>query len=93
MVLSEEILNATEYLSIIADKLHLYMSSVFPTANGMFQQDNDLCHKARIVLELIQNHDAEFHLMFCPSNSADLNTSEFPDLCLNICDRQSSKGL
>ncbi|KFM59996.1 hypothetical protein X975_01286, partial [Stegodyphus mimosarum] len=34
-------------LNIIADQLHPYMSSGFPTGNRIFQQDNALGHKAR----------------------------------------------
>ena len=63
MVVVEQTLNAKEYLNIIADQLHSYMASVFPTGNGMFQQDNAPRHKAQIVLEWFQEHDAEFQLM------------------------------
>ena len=59
----EQTLYATEYLKIIVGQLHLYSLSVFPTGNGMFQEDNVSCHKARIVLEWFQEHDAEFQLM------------------------------
>ncbi|GFT05987.1 transposase domain containing protein [Trichonephila clavipes] len=40
-------------------------------SNGIFQQDNAPCHKAKIVLEWFQEHDAEFQLM-----SPDLNQIE-----------------
>ena len=51
VVVVEQTSKANEYLNIIADQLHPCMASVFPSGNGMFQQDNVLCHKARIVLE------------------------------------------
>ncbi|GFW00868.1 transposase domain containing protein [Trichonephila clavipes] len=66
-------MNATEYLNILADQLHPYMASVSPAGNGMFQQDNASCHKAIIVLEWFQEHDAEFQLMSWSLNSPDLN--------------------
>ncbi|GFX90901.1 transposable element Tc1 transposase [Trichonephila clavipes] len=66
-------MNATRYLNILADQLHPYMASVFPAGNGMIQQDNAPCHKAKIVLEWFQEHDAEFQLMSWSPNSPDLN--------------------
>ncbi|GFW24425.1 transposase domain containing protein [Trichonephila clavipes] len=69
-------MNATGYLNIIVDQLHPYVTSVFPAGNGMFQQDNALCHKAKIVLDWFQEHDAEFQLMSWPPNSLDLNQIE-----------------
>ncbi|GFV52135.1 transposase domain containing protein [Trichonephila clavipes] len=49
VVVVEQTMNATGYLNIIADQLHPYMTSVSPAGNGMFQQDNAPCHKAKIV--------------------------------------------
>ncbi|GFV82791.1 transposase domain containing protein [Trichonephila clavipes] len=69
-------MNATGYLTIIADQFHPYMASVFPDGNGMVQQDNALCHKAKIVLQWFHEHDAEFQLMSWPPNSLDLNQIE-----------------
>ncbi|GFX31147.1 transposable element Tcb2 transposase [Trichonephila clavipes] len=69
-------MNATEYLNIIADQLHPYMASVSPAGNGMFQQDNAPCHKAKIVLECFQEHDVEFQLTSWPAYSPDLNQIE-----------------
>ncbi|GFT49429.1 transposase domain containing protein [Nephila pilipes] len=42
----------------------------------MFQQNNALCPKAKIVLEWFQEHGAEFQLMSWPPNSPDLNPIE-----------------
>ncbi|GFW71536.1 transposase domain containing protein [Trichonephila clavipes] len=69
-------MNTTGYLSIIADQLHSYMASVSPAGNGMLQQDNVPCHKAKIVLEWFQEHDAEFQLMSWPPKSPYLNQIE-----------------
>ncbi|GBM75942.1 hypothetical protein AVEN_125348-1 [Araneus ventricosus] len=52
------------------------MVFVFPTGNGIFQQDNTPCHKAWIVLEWFEEHTDEFHLMSWPPNSPDLNLME-----------------
>ncbi|GBM32927.1 hypothetical protein AVEN_13295-1 [Araneus ventricosus] len=51
VVVVEQTMKAVNYLNIIADQLHPYMAFVFPTGNGIFQQDNVPCHKASIVLE------------------------------------------
>ncbi|GFU71880.1 transposase domain containing protein [Trichonephila clavipes] len=73
MVVVEPTMNATGYLNIIAYQLHPYMASDSPVGNEMFQQDNASCHKAKIVLEWFQEHDAEFQLMSWTPNSPDLN--------------------
>ncbi|GBL74166.1 Transposable element Tc1 transposase [Araneus ventricosus] len=76
VVVVEQTMKAANYLNIIADQLHPYMSFVFPTGNGIFQQDNAPCHKALIVLEWFEEHTDEFHLMFWPPNSSDLKPME-----------------
>ncbi|GBM21711.1 hypothetical protein AVEN_118252-1 [Araneus ventricosus] len=63
VVVAEQTMKAANYLNIIADQLHPYMAFVFPTRNGIFQQDNAPCHKARIVLKWFEEHTDEFHLM------------------------------
>ncbi|GBN66923.1 hypothetical protein AVEN_67927-1 [Araneus ventricosus] len=52
------------------------MAFLFPTGNGVIQQDNAPCHKARIVLECFEEHTYEFHLMSWPPNWPDLNPME-----------------
>ncbi|GBL94520.1 Transposable element Tc1 transposase [Araneus ventricosus] len=76
VVVVEHTMKGANYLNIIADQLHPYMAFVFPTGNGIFQQDNAPCHKARIVLEWFEKHTDEFHLMSWPPNSPDLNPME-----------------
>ncbi|GBO32268.1 hypothetical protein AVEN_135357-1 [Araneus ventricosus] len=76
VVVVEQTMKATNYLNIIAYQLHPYMAFVFPTGNGIFQQDNAPCDKARIVLEWFEVHTDEFHLMSWPPNSPDLNPME-----------------
>ena len=72
----KQTLNTTDNLKIIVDQLHPYISSNFLIGNGMTQQDNALCHKARTVFEWFQEHDAEFQLMPWLPNSPDLNPME-----------------
>ncbi|GBL70880.1 hypothetical protein AVEN_73726-1 [Araneus ventricosus] len=52
------------------------MAFVFSTGNGICQQDNAPCHKARIVLEWFEEHTDEFHLKSWLPNSPDLNPME-----------------
>ncbi|GBN39680.1 Transposable element Tc1 transposase [Araneus ventricosus] len=76
VVVVQQTMKAENYLNIITDQLHPYMALVFPNGNGIFQQDNAPCHKVRIVLEWFEEHTDEFHLMFWPPNSPDLNPME-----------------
>ncbi|GFX01088.1 DDE_3 domain-containing protein [Trichonephila clavipes] len=48
----------------------------FPTGNGIFQQGNVPCQKARNVLEGFEEYKDEFLLIYWPPNSADLNLME-----------------
>ncbi len=45
----EHSLNATAYRSTVADHVHLFMTTVYPSSNDYFQQDNAPCHKAQII--------------------------------------------
>ncbi|GBM24318.1 Transposable element Tc1 transposase [Araneus ventricosus] len=76
VVVVEQTMKAANYLNITAYQLYPYMAFVFPTGNGIFQQDNAPCHKARIVLEWLEKHTDEFPLMLWPPNSPDLNPME-----------------
>uniref|UniRef100_A0AAY5KR02 Tc3 transposase DNA binding domain-containing protein n=1 Tax=Esox lucius TaxID=8010 RepID=A0AAY5KR02_ESOLU len=42
----EHRLNATVYLSIVSDHVHPFMTTMYPSSDGYFQQDNAPCHKA-----------------------------------------------
>ncbi len=59
----EHSLNTTAYLSIVADHVHLFMTTVYPSSDGYFQQDNASCHKAQIISYWILEHDNEFTLL------------------------------
>ena len=66
-------LTLTTYLSIVADHIHPFMKTVFPDGCGLFQQDNALCHKAKIVHEQFEEHNNKFEGLTWPPNSPDLN--------------------
>ncbi len=44
LVPTEHRLNATAYLSIVADHVHPFMTTVCPSSDGYLQQDNAQCH-------------------------------------------------
>ncbi len=72
----EHHLNPTAYLSIVADHVHLFMTTVYPSSGGYFQQDNAPCHKAQIISDWFLEHDNEFTLLKWPPQSPDLNPIE-----------------
>ncbi len=53
-------LNATAYLSIVADHVHPFMTTLYPSFDGYFKQDNAPCHKAQIISDWFLEHDNEF---------------------------------
>ncbi len=69
----EHRLKATAFLSIVADHVHPFLTTVHPSSDGYFQQDNAPCHKAQIILDWFLEHDNEFTLLKCPPQSPDLN--------------------
>ncbi len=72
----EHRLNATTYLSIVVDHVHPFMTTVYPSSDGYFQQDNASCHKAQIISDWFLEHDNEFTLLKWPPQSPDLNPIE-----------------
>ncbi len=62
----EHHLNATVYLSIVADHVHPFMTTVYPSSDGYFQQDNAPCHKAQFISDWFLEHDNEFTLLKWP---------------------------
>ncbi len=67
-------LNTTAYLSIVADHIHPFMTTVYPSSDDYFQQDNAPCHKAQIISDWFFEHENEFTLLKWPPQSSDLNT-------------------
>ncbi len=72
----EHRLNTTAYLSIVADHVHPFMTTVYPSSDGYFQQDNASCHKAQIISDWFLEYDNEFTLLKWPPQSPDLNPIE-----------------
>ncbi len=72
----EHRLNATAYPSIVADHVHPFMTTVYPSSDGYFQQDNAQYHKAQIISDWFLEHDNEFTLLKWPPQSPDLNPIE-----------------
>ncbi len=60
----EHRLNATTaYLNIVADHVHPFMTTVYPSSDGYFQQDNAPCHKDQIISDWFLEHGNEFTLL------------------------------
>ncbi len=72
----EHCLNATVYPSIVADRVHAFMTTVYPSSDDYLQQDNAACHKAQIISDWFLEHDNEFTLLKWPPQSPDLNPIE-----------------
>ncbi len=47
LVPAEHCLNTAAYRSIVADHVHPFITTVYPSSDGYFQQDNAPCHKAQ----------------------------------------------
>ncbi len=62
----EHCLKCTAYLSIVADHVHPFMTTVYPSSDGYFQRDNAPCHKAQIISDWFLEHDNEFTLLKWP---------------------------
>ncbi len=69
----EHCLNPTAYLSIVTDHVHPFMTTMYPSSEGHFQQANTPCHKAQIISGWFLEHDNEFTLLKWPPQSPDLN--------------------
>ncbi len=76
LVPNEHRLNTTAYLSIVAEHVHPFMITVYPSSDGYFKQDNTPWHKAQIILDWFLEHDNEFTLLKWPPQSPDLNPIE-----------------
>ncbi len=76
LVQIEHCLCTTAYPSIVADHVHPFMTTVHPSSDGYFLQDNAPCHKAQIISDWFHEHGNEFTLLKWPPQSPDLNPIE-----------------
>jgi len=72
----EHCLKATACLSIVADHVHPFMTTVYSFAYGYFQQDNAAYHKAQIISNCFLEHDNKCTILKCHPQSPDLNPVE-----------------
>ncbi len=63
LVAIENCLNVTAYPSIFAYHVHPFMTTVYPSSDGYFQQDYAPCQKAQIMSDWFIEHDSEFTLL------------------------------
>ncbi len=52
------------------------MTTVHPSSDGYFHQDNAPYYKAQIISDWFLEHDNEFTLIKCPPQSPDINPIE-----------------
>ncbi len=71
----EHRLNATVYLNIVAAHAHPFMTTVYSSSDGYFQQDNAPYYKAQIISDWFLEHN-EFTLLKWPPESPDINPIE-----------------
>ncbi len=69
-------LNTTVYLSIVAYHVHPFMTTVYPSSDGYFQQDNAPCHKTQIISDWFLEHNNKFILLKWPPKSPDFSPIE-----------------
>ncbi len=75
LVTIEHHLNATAYLSIVADHVHPFMTTVYPSSDATSSRIMHR-HKAQIISDWFLEHDNEFTLLKWPPQSPDLNPIE-----------------
>ncbi len=71
----EHRLNTTAYLSIVADHVHPFITTVYPSSDATSSRIMHR-HKAQIIPEWFLEHDNEFTLLKWPPQSPDLNPIE-----------------
>ncbi len=63
----EHCLNATASLNIVADHVHPFMTTVYPSSDDHFQQDNAPCHKDQIISDWFLEHDGDMMVATLPN--------------------------
>ncbi|KAJ8886473.1 hypothetical protein PR048_012684 [Dryococelus australis] len=72
----EDTLDRFGYESILGDHVYLYMMTVFPREDGIFQHGNAPCHSAKSVRTFLEEKDHDFKILPWPTNSPDLKPIE-----------------
>ena len=70
----EKMMNATNYAAVLETKLLASAQSLFPDEYWIFQDDNALCHRAKLVKRWMQSHRVA--QMNWPAQSPGLNPIE-----------------
>lgn len=52
----------TAYLIIAAEQAHPFTETVFPNGGGFCQQDNAICHAAKMSQKRFEGHNNEFKM-------------------------------
>lgn len=87
-------LSITANLSIVADCVHIFMTTESPFSNGCFKQNNTPGHKVHIVSSRFLEHVSQFAVLKWPSQSLDFNPIEHlwylaeREICIWLCSRQ-----
>uniref|UniRef100_A0A3Q2D6V6 Tc1-like transposase DDE domain-containing protein n=1 Tax=Cyprinodon variegatus TaxID=28743 RepID=A0A3Q2D6V6_CYPVA len=76
LVSIDDSLNAADYLRLVADHVLPFMTTVYPSADGCFQQGNAPFHKDEVVSSWFQEHKNQFSVLHWPPQSPDLNPIE-----------------
>ncbi len=76
LVSTEHRLNTTFYLSIVADHVHPFMTTVYHLLMTTSSRIMHICHKAQIISDWFLEHENEFTLLKWPPQSPDLNPIE-----------------
>ena len=75
LVPTEQRLNSTAYLSIVTDYVCPFMTTVDPSTEGFFHQDNASCHRAQTISNWFLENDNTFTVLQWPPQSPDLNST------------------
>lgn len=66
--------NVTAYLSIVAEHVHLFITTIYPSSNGYFKPENDPCHKAQ------SSQTGSLNITVILVSSADFRAQYFGDV-------------
>ncbi len=85
----EHRLNTTAYLSIVADHVHPFMTTEYPSSDSYFKQDNAPSLRAQIISDWFLEHDNEFQFTQMASTVTKSQSNRAP---LGCCGTGDSHG-